>query len=62
MPDFSTIFRDLGAGPTIIGVGIIALIVFSILKGGSGKGNGSSKSNGGGNTPSAPTPPPASNG
>ena len=55
MPDFSTMIRDLGWGPTIAGAAIIALIVYSIFKGGKGGGgsNGGSSSSGG----SAPTPP-----
>lgn len=48
-----TLVRDLGWPTIIISAGFIALMIYSILKGGSGKGgsNGSS----GGSTP--PTPP-----
>ena len=52
MPEFSTFIRDFGIVPTIISVGIIALIVFSIVKGGSkGKGGGSKNSGGGSSAP-----------
>jgi len=55
MPEFSTLFRDLGTGQTIIGIAIIALIGYSIIKGGKGKGKGKGGSNSGNTTP--PTPP-----
>lgn len=50
MPDFSTLLRDFGTGKTIIMVGVIALFIYAVTKGGSSnsKGGGSS------NTPSAP--------
>lgn len=59
MLDFSTMIRDLGVGPTIIGAVILALLIYSLISGG-GKGKG-----GQGGTGSAPrpggksTPPPA---
>lgn len=60
MPEISTMFRDLGTAPTIIGFIIIAVIIFSLLKGGKGKGNGGSSSTGNGSSSSStPTPPPA---
>ena len=60
MPEISTMFRDLGTAPTIIGFIIIAVIIFSLLKGGKGKGNGGSSNTGNGSSSSStPTPPPA---
>ena len=59
MPEISTMFRDLGTAPTIIGFIIIAVIIFSLLKGGKGKGNGGSSNTGNGSSSSTPTPPPA---
>ena len=60
MPEISTMFRDLGTAPTIIGFIIIAVIIFSLLKGGKGKGKGgSSTGNGSSSSSSTPTPPPA---
>lgn len=50
MPDFSTLFRDFGTGKTVIMLGVIALFIYSVTKGGSNKSGGSSNSN----TPSAP--------
>ena len=56
MPDFSTVLRDFGTVPTIICAAFIVLIVYSIIKGGGGKGKGNGKSSGtGGTTPSNPT-------
>lgn len=59
MPEISTMFRDLGTAPTIIGFIIIAVIIFSLLKGGKGKGKGGSSNTGNGSSSSTPTPPPA---
>ena len=59
MPEISTMFRDLGTAPTIIGFIIIAVIIFSLLKGGNGKGKGGSSNTGNGSSSSTPTPPPA---
>ena len=61
MPEISTMFRDLGTAPTIIGFIILAVIIFSLLKGGKGKGKGggSSSTGNGSSSSSTPTPPPA---
>ena len=56
------LFRELGTPGVIIMVGIAALMIYSIMKGGSnGKGGNNNSSNSGGtNTPPAPPAPPAS--
>jgi uncharacterized membrane protein YgcG len=63
MPEFTTMFRDLGTVPTIIGFAIVALIIYSIVFGGKGgKGGGSGSSSGGsssGGTSSGGTTPTA---
>lgn len=51
--DLNGIIRDLGLVPTLIGAGIIGLIIYSIL---GGKGGGG-KSSGGGSSSSSSTPP-----
>ena len=58
MPDFSILFRDLGVGPTILGILFIALIIIAFMKGGKGSGSGSGKgtSNKTGTTPPPSTP------
>jgi len=57
MIDITSLVRDLGAGPLAIGIGVVALLVYSIVKGGKGgkSGGSGSSSSGGGST----TPPPA---
>lgn len=50
MPDLSTIFRDLGTVPTLVGLAFIALLVYSIAKGGS-KDSGNGSKGGGSSTP-----------
>lgn len=56
MPDFSTLLRDFGTGKTIIMVGVIALFIYAVTKGGSSnsKGGNSSSGSSSSNTPSAP--------
>lgn len=58
MLDFSTFFRDMGTGPAIIGIVIVAILLYAIFSGGKGKGNGS---NSGGSKPSGGSTPPPSN-
>lgn len=48
MPDLSTIFRDFGTVPTLVCIGVFALLGYSILKGGSKGGN--NKKGGSGNS------------
>lgn len=57
MIDITSLVRDLGAVPLAIGIGVVALLVYSIVKGGKGgkSGGSGSSSSGGGST----TPPPA---
>ena len=61
MPDFSTVFRDLGTVPTIICIGFVVLIGYSIIKGGSGSGKngGSSSSNSSSSSSNNSAPPTA---
>ena len=44
MPDLSTIFRDFGTVPTLVCIGVFALLGYSILKGGNNKKGGSGNS------------------
>ena len=55
--DLSTYFRDAGTVQGILGLAFLALIVYCIFKGGSGKGGSGKGSSGSSNTPT--TPPPA---
>lgn len=55
MPDFSTLFRDLGTGPTLIGIGFIALLVYAIVKGGKGSNSGSGSNGSSGSSSAPPT-------
>lgn len=50
-----------GPIPVIVGAALIALMIYSIIKGKGGKGNSGSSnaSSSGGSKPSAPPPPPA---
>lgn len=56
MIDLTSLVRDLGPAQLAIGIGVVALLVYSIAKGGKGgKSGGSGSSSSGGST----TPPPA---
>lgn len=60
---FDTFFRDMGTVPAILGFAVLALIAYSIVKGGKGSGkgsSGSSSSSSGSSTSSTPPTPPAS--
>ena len=60
MIDFTSLIRDLGPVPLAIGVGVIALLIYSIVgsgKNGGGSGSGSSGSSGGSSTPPPAAPP-----
>ncbi len=56
MIDLTSLVRDLGAVPLAFGIGVVALLVYSLLKGGKGGSSGNS-SNGGSTTPPPTTPP-----
>ena len=58
MIDITSLVRDLGAAPLAIGIGVVALLVYSIIKGGKSGGSGSSSS-GSSSSGGSTTPPPA---
>lgn len=60
MPEISTIFRDYGNVPTIIAIGFIALIIYSIMKGGKNSKGGNGTGSGSSNSAPPSSPPPAS--
>lgn len=58
--DITSLVRDLGAGPLIIGLAIVAILIYSLFfSGKGGKSGGSGSSSGGSSTPTPPPAPPA---
>ncbi len=57
MEVINQLIANFGVGGTVVGAGIIALLIYSIMKGG-GSGSGSSNSGSSASTPPPPPPPP----